>query len=50
MKYKENGRTITKRVPLDSEFSDSYEDELRRRFGDARAKKIQNFANPYKIK
>ena len=33
VKYKENGRTITKRVPLDSEFSDSYEDELRRRFG-----------------
>ena len=33
VKYKENGRTITKRVPLDSEFSDSYEEELRRRFG-----------------
>ena len=33
VKYKENGRTITKRVPLDSEFADSYEDELRRRFG-----------------
>ena len=33
VKYKENGRTITKRVPLDSEFADSYEDEVRRRFG-----------------
>ena len=33
VKYKEKGRTITKRVPLDSEFADSYEEELRRRFG-----------------
>ena len=33
VKYKENGRTITKRVALDSEFADSYEEEIRRRFG-----------------
>jgi len=33
IKVLENGRWIRKRVPLDSEFADSYEDEVRRRYG-----------------
>ncbi len=33
IKIRENGRTITKRVTLDSEFADSYEEEVRRRYG-----------------
>lgn len=33
IRLKENGRNITKRVNLDSEFADSYEEEIRRRYG-----------------
>ena len=33
IRIKENGRTITKRVNLDSEFADCYEEELRRIYG-----------------
>lgn len=33
IKIKENGRWITKRISLDSEFANSYEEELRKQYG-----------------
>ena len=33
IKVLENGRWIRKRVPLESEFADTYEEEVRRRYG-----------------
>ncbi len=42
IKVLENGRWIRKRVPLDSEFADSYEEEVRRRYGkDVRIERLE---------
>lgn len=48
IRIRENNRTITKRVPLDNEYADSYEDEIRKRYGSrARIERLEFYTtNP----